>query len=92
MSIAGSCYTVQPGLPKIHFLQGSVLIIGGEYTDTLPTVEVITNDLQVLSKFVPDAPDRNVYWTAQKVGMSLPLVLFCVFSCSKVFSCGLSMS
>jgi len=48
--------------------QGSVLVIGGEYTDTLPTVEVITDDLQVLTRLVPDAPDRNVYWTAQKVG------------------------
>ncbi len=34
----------------------------------MPDVDVITDDLQVITKLVPNAPDRNVYWTAQKVG------------------------
>ncbi len=64
-----------------------MLIIGGEYTASLPSVEVVTDDFQILSRLVPDAPDRNVYWTAEKVGMyskinfafkSLIVLLYCI--------------
>ena len=44
------------------------MVIGGEYTASMPTVEVITDNLEIITKLVPDAPASILYWAAQKVG------------------------